>query len=170
MPTVPVTRTYLRLDSPDKLRGAVAPLADVRVTRLDPCPVERYRVLYGLVGAEWHWRDRDAWSDEQLAAHLANPNVLVWEMTQAGAIAGYFELVRQEDGTVEIGYFGLARSHFGRGLGKYLLTRTVEEAWALGATSVWLHTCTLDSRMALPNYLARGFEPFREEHYEKEIP
>jgi hypothetical protein len=26
---------------------------------------------------------------------------------------------------------------------------------------VWLHTCTLDSPAALPNYLARGFEVVR---------
>ena len=51
----------------------------------------------------------------------------------------------------------------GRGIGKAMLTRAAEEAWALGASRVWLHTCTLDSPRALPNYQARGFEETRTE-------
>jgi hypothetical protein len=46
----------------------------------------------------------------------------------------------------------------GRGIGKAMLTRAAEEAWASEPTRVWLHTCTLDSPRALPNYKARGFE------------
>ena len=40
----------------------------------------------------------------------------------------------------------------------------------LGATRVWLHTCTLDGEAALPNYLARGFTPFRTERYVATLP
>lgn len=170
MRAVTVTRTYLRLAAPDKLRGAISTDPSVTVRKLDPCPVPRFRLLYEIVGAEWHWRDRNAWSDDQLAAHLDAENVAVWEIARADEPAGYFELAKHADGTVEIVYFGLARSHFGGGLGKHLLTRAAEEAWKMGASSVWLHTCTLDSPAALPNYLARGFEPFRQEQYEAMLP
>ena len=57
-----------------------------------------------------------------------------------------------------------------RGLGKAMLTRAADEAWALEPTRVWLHTCTLDSPHALPNYLARGFTPTRRERYVAELP
>ena len=41
-----------------------------------------------------------------------------------------------------------------------------QEAFALGASRVWLHTCTLDSPRAIPNYKARGFrETGRVEKY-----
>jgi GNAT superfamily N-acetyltransferase len=53
----------------------------------------------------------------------------------------------------------------GRGLGKHLLTQAVQTAWGLGAARVWLHTCTLDDPAALPNYLARGFRPFKTDVY-----
>ena len=43
------------------------------------------------------------------------------------------------------------------------------EAWELGANRVWLHTCTLDSPRALPNYRARGFREFRRETYTSDI-
>jgi hypothetical protein len=54
-------------------------------------------------------------------------------------------------------------------LGGSLLTHAVEEAWKLGAGRVWLHTCTLDSPHALPNYRARGFRDFRTERYEADL-
>jgi GNAT superfamily N-acetyltransferase len=67
------------------------------------------------------------------------------------------------DGAVEIAYFGLLPEYFGRGWDGHLLTRAVETAWGLGASRVWLHTCTLDHPAALPNYLRRGFRRVREE-------
>lgn len=164
-----VLRTYLELASRDALRPV--PLRDpsARVVRLQPCTVERYRALYGDVGAGWHWRDRLAWSDEQLASYLAAPEISVWELRVGDDPAGYFELRAEPADSVEIVYFGLVPRFFGRGLGGAMLTRAVEEAWSLGASRVWLHTCTLDSPRALPNYLARGFRPFREERYEVEL-
>lgn len=170
MPPVTVVRTYLRLDSPGKLAGGTLADPSVRVQWLRPCPVGRFRELYALVGAEWHWHDRDAWSDDRLAEHLGRDTVAVWELRTDSRVAGYFELERHDDGSVEIVYFGIGRAFFGIGLGRHLLTRAVEEAWKMGATSVWLHTCTLDSPAALPNYLARGFEPFRQERYETMLP
>ena len=70
---------------------------------------------------------------------------------------------------VEILYFGLVPEAIGHGLGGFLLARTVEQAWALGAERVVLNTCTLDAPQALPNYEARGFVRVREEWYEAEI-
>jgi len=85
------------------------------------------------------------------------------------ASAGYFELAKHDDGNVEIAYFGLIPAFIGRGIGGAMLTRAVSEAWALGTQRVWLHTCTLDSAHALPNYKARGFAPFKTEQYTQEI-
>ncbi len=57
-------------------------------------------------------------------------------------------------------------AEFGRGFGKHLLSSAVRDAWSLRPRRVWLHTCTLDHPNALPNYLARGFTPYRTETYE----
>jgi GNAT superfamily N-acetyltransferase len=140
-----------------------------RLERLSPCPVPLYRRLYKEVGEQWYWHDRLEWSDRQLADHLAAPTVAVWVLYVDGEAAGYFELQRHDDGGVEILYLGLVPKFIGRKLGGYLLTRAVEEAWALDANRVWLHTCTLDSERALPNYKARGFREFRTERLEVEI-
>ena len=168
--SVDVVRTYLELRSPEQLRRTATDDPRVRFVRRDGISVADYRRLYRDVGARWHWLDRNDWSDERLAAHLARPNVAVWECVVDAQSGGFFELDRSADGSVEISYFGLAASFIGRGIGKAMLTRAADEAWALGASRVWLHTCTLDSPNALPNYKARGFQEYRREHYVAQLP
>jgi GNAT superfamily N-acetyltransferase len=169
MPRVEVVRTYLELREPGALHRSAFPSPEARVVKRGPFPLQEYRRLYRDVGKQWHWRDRLAWDDKELADYLTSPNVSVWELLLGEASAGFFELRREPDGSVEIAYFGLSPTFIGQGLGGALLTRAVEEAWALGANRVWLHTCTLDSPRALPNYIARGFAPFKTERYETDI-
>jgi GNAT superfamily N-acetyltransferase len=154
---VEVTRTYLELRDPSRLQRKALPATDARFVHAARCEVARYRELYTRVGGPWHWRDRLAWSDDRLAENLARPNVAVWELRVGDALGGYFELELQSDGAVEVVYFGLAPEFIGKGFGGAMLTRAVDEAFAMGANRVWLHTCTLDSPHALPNYKARGF-------------
>jgi GNAT superfamily N-acetyltransferase len=166
---VEVVRTYLALDDPAQLRAARPADANVRIVRHSPCPVPLYRRLYRDVGEQWFWHDRLEWSDEDLAAHLSAPNVGLWELQVAGESAGYFELQRHDDGGVEIVYFGLIPKFIGQGLGGFMLTRATQEAWAMNAARVWLHTCTLDSPNALPGYKARGFQPYKTQRLEVDI-
>ena len=167
---VEVVRTYLELRSPDQLRPYQGGDPHGRFVHRDPCPVDEYRRLYHDVGERWYWRDRLAWSDERLAALLASPDIAVWECRVGDECAGYFELARQPDGSVEIAYFGLIPLYIGRGLGGAMLTKAASEAWSVGANRVWLHTCTLDSPRALPNYKARGFSEFRVERFVAQLP
>ena len=169
MRTVAVTRTYLELRNPAELRGVSFSEPRARVERRSPCPVPLYRRLYKEVGENWYWHSRLEWSDEQLAAHLSRPEISVYELMVGDESAGYFELGRHADGSIEIEYFGLTPRFIGKGLGGPLLTRAVEEAWQLGASKVWLHTCTLDSERALPNYKARGFVPFKTQRLEVDV-
>ena len=160
-----VTRTYLEMTAPAQLRRAGSPDPLSRVERVVECPTSFYRYLYREVGRRYHWVDRLDWGDAQLRAHLADVRIGVWAMYVGGAPAGFFELRQDDDGSVEIAYFGLLPEFIGRGLGKQLLTEAVDRAWALRPRRVWLHTCTLDDPAALPNYLKRGFVPYREERY-----
>ena len=164
-----VVRTYLELPALDALRPGAPLPENARIVRHGADQLEDYRRLYGAVGAHWQWRDRLAWSDETLRQHLALPNIAVFELLVDNESAGFFEL-RRGVTDVEIAYFGLLPSFIGRGLGGALLTAAVNEAWRFGGERVWLHTCTLDSPHALPNYKARGFVPFRTERYSTDQP
>ncbi|PYQ16902.1 MAG: GNAT family N-acetyltransferase [Acidobacteria bacterium] len=151
MARVQVTRTYLDLVRPEDL--AAAPSADprLRLERVEQCPTSFHRA-------------------DQARAYLDSPTVRLWVLYCAGAPAGYFELKRHDDGSVEIAYFGLLPEFKGRGFGKHMLTEATRQAWSWGAQRVWLHTCSLDDPAALPNYLARGFRPFKTEEYAIEMP
>ncbi|MBA2685900.1 MAG: GNAT family N-acetyltransferase [Gemmatimonadaceae bacterium] len=165
METIRVTRSYVQLLSPGALRKA--PLAHgYQIVRADPCPISFARYLYTEVGRDYRWMERTTWADEQFAAVLARPTISVWVLYGHGVPGGFFELSEHDDDSVEITYFGLMRDFIGRGLGKQLLSFAADTAWAMKPSRVWLHTCTLDSPVALPNYLARGFVKYREEEYE----
>jgi GNAT superfamily N-acetyltransferase len=167
--SIQVSRTYLEMREPAQLQPARCDDPRIRVDRMHECPAAFFRYLYVEVGRNYHWIDRLAWTDEEIVAHINQPEISLWLMTEHGANAGYFELRRCEDGSVEVAYFGLLPQFIGRGLGKHLLTCAVEKAWAGGANRVWLHTCTLDDPAAMPNYLKRGFRPFKTEKYSVDL-
>ena len=58
---------------------------------------------------------------------------------------------------VELTHFGLVPSAQGRGLGRFLLDRSLRAVWALSPLRVWLHTDTWDHPRAVGTYRAAGF-------------
>jgi len=161
------TRTYLELTHPAQFRPAFGDFPDLAVRRVAGDAPQLYRDCYRTVGAAHHWRDRWNWSDGQIAAHLARPEITLYVAERRGQMAGWYELRRvSDDRSAEIAYFGLAPAAIGQGLGKHLLSCAVRDAWALGASRVWLHTSTLDHPHALPNYQKRGFVVYKTEAYE----
>jgi GNAT superfamily N-acetyltransferase len=166
-----VTRTYLELPEANDFRSAFGDFQDVVVERVANPTSTLYRRCYQTVGRNFHWRDRWDWTDAEIRAHLAQPGIELHTATRAGALVGWYELRGvPEDRSVEIAYFGLFPDAIGRGLGKHLLSCAVRDAWASSPppARVWLHTCTLDHPAALPNYMARGFRPYKTEAYEVE--
>jgi GNAT superfamily N-acetyltransferase len=163
MAEVDVVRTYLEMSEPAQLR-AVPLDRRVRLDRSFPCTIPFFRFLYREVGQQYNWHDRFVWTDEQCRARLDSPNVEIWVLYAEGSPAGYFELERHTDASVEIVYFGLMPDFLGRGLGKQMLTAAVKRCWEMGAKRVWLHTCTQDNPAALPNYVKRGFTPYKTEN------
>jgi GNAT superfamily N-acetyltransferase len=164
---IEVTRTYLQMLHPSELKPArIEPNSvALRIERVGNCPASFYRYLYSEVGRAYRWVDRLPWSDEQIRSYLDQPEISVWVMYCEGAPAGFFELKQYDDRSVEIVYFGLLPESIGKGLGKHLLTEAIEQAWSLQPSRVWLHTCTLDSPAALPNYTSRGFQPYQQDQY-----
>lgn len=167
-----VQRTYLELRDRAQFQAAFGDFPDISITRAKRPLPDVYRQCYRVVGKAFHWRDRWDWTDEEITKHLADPAIQLFVATRSAGnkqadLAGWYELRRvADDDSVEIAYFGIVASEFGRGFGKHLLSSAVRDAWALRPKRVWLHTCTLDHPNALPNYVARGFTPYRTETYE----
>ena len=156
-----VTTWSLEMHVPAALKAA-KPAAGLDVRECEVPQWELNRFLYQFVGGPWRWTDKLAWSDAQWRDWVESPDLRTWIGWHRGAIAGFYELHRQADESVEIAYFGLASTFIGRGFGGDLLTRAIASAWDWGAKRVWVHTCTLDHPSALANYQARGLVVFAE--------
>lgn len=165
-----ITVWRLEMTSPDELRPSRAVVEGLRIEKAGvPCP-ELSRFLYTAVGGDWFWIDRLGWTYDQWLDYLDRPEHETWVASLAGNPVGYFELEAQAGGAVELAYFGLLPQFIGRGIGGVLLTAAIERAWAMGASRVWVHTCSLDGPAALPGYQARGFRLVYQETITKEFP
>ena len=160
-PVVEVVRTYLELRS-RRRNSARAPLTDPQHRASFAAiaiAVDHYRRLYRAVGERGTGTTamRGPTSDSpRISRRRASPSGNVSSADETRRLlraAASATTARSRSRTS-----GSSSEFIGRGLGKAMLTRAAEEAWALAPTRVWLHTCTLDSPQALPNYRARGFE------------
>ena len=165
-----VTTYYLEMRNPDDFRPKRVTKEGLAITRaLIPSP-ELNRFLYTAVGCDWYWVDRLPWTYHQWQRWVDRSELQTWVAYVSGTPAGYFELESQDGGNVEIASLGLLPSFLGQGLGGHILTVAVETAWLMGASRVWLHTCSLDQPRALNNYRGRGFRVFRESTEAQEVP
>ena len=75
---------------------------------------------------------------------------------------GYFELILHQN-EIEIAYLGLLEEHQNQKLGSHLLSSAIKNSFIEKPERVWVHTCSLDHKNALRNYLARGMKIFKKE-------
>lgn len=167
-----LTTTYLEMTSPEQLSPprSSPKLSNVIISKVaGPFP-ELNRFFYATIGGDWYWTDRLPWSYAKWMAYLDRPELETWIVSADGVPAGYCELEKQSDGSVEVAYFGIVRQFTGKGLGGLLLSAGVRRAWEMGANRVWVHTCTLDDPRALSHYQARGFRIYKKETETKQLP
>ncbi|MEU6067850.1 GNAT family N-acetyltransferase [Streptomyces sp. NPDC047082] len=168
MSSITVTTWSLEQTSPADLLPAAVPDGDVRIVRSEVPSPEFSRFLYASVGGDILWTDRLGWPYDRWQEHLDRPGVETWVAYDHGTPAGYVELDPQDDGAVEIVYFGLVPAFRGRRIGGHLLSYGAARAWDLAerwpqrvpTKRVWLHTCSKDGEFAMDNYQRRGFKLF----------
>lgn len=151
-------RYLLEMNAPDQLQPAAADQELLTINLIDPpCP-EFSWFLHQWIGTPFRWGGRESWTAADWEAFATDSQVQTWVASVGGGPAGYFELQKQADGSVQICCFGLAERFIGQGLGGVLLSAAVRQAWAMKTSRVWLATCSHDHPHALANYEARGFK------------
>ena len=155
MNNIDVTTWYLQFEGTPPAQ--VTWPADVVLTEAEIPSPELSQFLFRTVGGPWRWFSRLSWNYQQWLDYLTQQQVRTWLLAVKGTPAGYIELLKHADQSVEIKFFGLLPQFIGQGLGAPLAKAAVMLAaqWTTG--KIWLHTCSADHPSALKNYQHAGF-------------
>ena len=131
---------------------------------VDPVDFQLNKFFYKNIGKNHHWVDRLVWSEKQWINYVSDKNVKTYVLKNEKNFAGYFELnLHPEKNEVEIAYLGLLEEFHNKKLGSYLLSAAIKNSFLNKPKRVWVHTCSLDHKNALKNYIARGMKIFKKE-------
>lgn len=151
--------TSLEMTRPPADRGVTRP-EGVELVHLPAADPDRYLALFRAVGTPWLWFSRLRLSRAELVAIIHDPAVEVLAVRHREEDIGLVELDFRHLPDVELAFFGVVAHWTGRGLGRWLMSRAVERAFARRPRRFWVHTCTLDHPAALAFYMRAGFVPF----------
>ena len=165
-----IFRNFLEIKSLNDLNEVQKPSIKYTLNAIKPKNFQLNKFLYIQVGKKYHWVDRLVWTDQNWMAYISKENVLTYILKNEDDLVGYFELIFHEKKLeIEIAYFGILEEYFGKKLGGFLLSEAIKESFILGATRVWVHTCSLDHQNALKNYLSRGMKIFKSKILKRKI-
>ena len=159
-----IVRNYLDIKSLNELKHKKKPNNKYIVKKVSPEDFQLNKFFYKQIGRNHQWNDRLAWDDKKWINYVSNPNVFTFVLKDSEDIAGFFELIYHKDKSeIEIGYFGLLIDYIDKKLGSYMLTEAIKISFSYNVKRVWVHTCSLDHRNALKNYLYRGMKVYNSE-------
>ena len=163
--TEEVKRNYLEITSLNELKEGIKPTKDYSLNLIDPVDFQLNKFFYKSIGKKHKWIDRLAWSEEKWISYVSSINVNTYVLKYQEDLVGFFELILHQDNKeIEIAYFGILEEYQNNKLGSYLLSEAIKESLhKKNIERVWLHTCSLDHKNALNNYLARGMKIFKTE-------
>ena len=162
--TEEVERNYLEIYSIRDLNEVLKPNKDCSLNLLEPINFQLNKFFYKNIGKKHKWTDRLVWTEAQWIDYVSSKKVRTYILKYQNDLAGYFELIfHSDEKEVEIAYFGLLEEFQNKKLGSYLLSQAIKESFNSKIKRVWVHTCSLDHKNALKNYIARGMKIFKSE-------
>ena len=162
--TEKIFRNYLEIKNQEDFKKVEKPSESYSVKIVDPKDFQLNKFFYKNIGKNCQWIDRLIWSDLNWIDYVSNKNLLTYILKDQEEIAGYFELLLNENNDeAEIAYLGILEEYFGKKLGGYLLSEAIKQSFRMKSSRVWVHTCSLDHKNALRDYLSRGMKIFKSE-------
>ena len=162
--TEEVQRNYLEINSIQDLNEVIEPTVDYSLNLLEPINFQLNKFFYKNIGKKHKWIDRLVWTEAQWIDYVSNEKVKTYVLNESNNLAGFFELIlHQDQNEVEIAYLGLLEEYHNQKLGSYLLSSAIKNSFLVKPKRVWVHTCSLDHKNALANYISRGMKIFKKE-------
>ncbi len=159
-----VERNYLEISFLKDLKEVTHFSENYSIALVDPCDFQLNRFFYKNIGKNHHWVDRLDWNEKKWINYVSNYKLKTYILKNKKDLAGYFELIlHPEKNEVEIAYLGLLKEYQNKKLGSYLLSAAIKNSFSINPKRVWVHTCSLDHKNALNNYIARGMKIYKTE-------
>jgi len=160
-----VERNFLEIKSIEALIESKVPQINHSIELVEPVDFQLNKFFYKNVGNKHKWTDRLIWSENEWIRYVSSANIETYILKIENDLAGYFELINHLNlKEIEIAYFGLLEEYHNKKLGGYLLSEAIKKSFfKKNIERVWVHTCTLDHKNALKNYIARGMKIYKKE-------
>ena len=159
-----VERNYLEINFLEDLRETSGFSNEYSINPVVPVDFQLNRFFYKNIGKKHHWVDRLDWTEKKWTDYVSDKNVKTYVLKNTNDLAGFFELnLHPEKDEVEIAYLGLLEEYQNKKLGSLLLSKAIKSSFLNKPKRVWVHTCSLDYKNALNNYIARGMKIFKTE-------
>ena len=160
-----IDRNYLEIKSINALVESIPPKVECSINIVKPDNFQLNKFFYKNIGKKHRWTDRLVWSEAEWIKYSSDSKVETYILKVKKDLAGFFELISHlEFQEIEIAYFGLLEEYHNKKLGGYLLSTAIKKSFEKkDIKRVWVHTCTLDHKNAIKNYLARGMKIYKKE-------
>ena len=159
-----IYRKYLEIKSLDDFKETKKPPGNYSVEIVDPKDFQLNKFLCKNLGKNCQWIDRLVWTDINWIEYISKEKLYTYTLKDDDELAGYFELIFNIDlRDAEIAYFGILEEYYDKKLGGYLLSEAIKKSFSMRSKRIWVHTCSLDHKNALNNYLSRGMKIFKSE-------
>ena len=162
-----IERNYLEIKSLTDLNISSSFPDGYQIQVIKPADFQLNKFFYKNVGKKHHWEDRLIWNEKEWIQYVSDEKVKTFVLKNNEDLAGYFEIIIHKDkNEVEIAYLGLLEEYQEKKLGSCLLSSAIKNSFECNPRRVWVHTCSLDHKNALANYIARGMKIFKKETIE----
>ena len=162
--TKELERNYLEINSLNDLNEGNKPSESYSLNLIDPINFQLNKFFYKNIGKKHKWIDRLIWNEQKWIDYVSSEKVKTYVLKNNDDLVGFFELIfHLEKKEVEIAYFGILEEYQNKKLGSLLLSEAIKKSFNKDINRVWLHTCSLDHKNALNNYIARGMKIFKSE-------
>ena len=162
--TEEVKRNYLEIYSIKDLKEEKKPSENYSISLIDPINFQLNKFFYKNIGKNHKWVERLAWSEEKWITYVSSEKVKTFVFKFKDDLVGFFELIfHKEKNEIEIAYFGILKEYQNKKLGSFLLSEAIKKSFENKVNRVWVHTCSLDHKNALKNYISRGMKIFKTE-------
>ena len=159
-----IERNFLEINSLEELNTSIISPKEYFIQIVNPSNFQLNKFFYKNIGKKHRWIDRLIWTEKQWIDYTSSKNVKTYVLKKENDYAGYFELIlHSELQEVEIAYLGLLEEYHNQKLGSYLLSSAIKKSFLENPKRVWAHTCSLDHKNALNNYISRGMKIFKTE-------